>query len=109
LTSGYIITNYLQHNKNITTRNNFILTIDKDNEDSTYGNLEFIITYLSIIPNENIFYNKMMKIYEFLDYFIKKLNFVDDFEIIQSKFRYKFNIYKYKNNELYFISNVPTY
>jgi hypothetical protein len=107
LSSGFILSSYLQQNIDIETEKKNILTIDRDNQDSTYGNLEFIITYRKITPNDNIFYDKMMKIYDFLNAFVKNLRIVDTFEIIKSDMKGKFNIYQFADNELYFISDVP--
>ena len=101
---GYIITDYLSNNKPITTLNKNILLIEQ-NDDSTYGSFEFIITYRSIQSDKNLIYNKMIKIYNFLDNFFKSCTIIDDFTININDNNYKY--YIYKNDNIYFMSSLP--
>ena len=101
---GYIITDYLSNNKPITTSKKNILLIEQ-NDDSTYGSFEFIITYRSIQSDKNLIYNKMIKIYNFLDNFFKSCTIIDDFTINIDDTIYKY--YIYKNDNIYFMSSLP--
>ena len=102
---GYIITDYLSNNKYspITTSKKNILLIEQ-NDDSTYGSFEFIITYRSIQSDKNLIYNKMIKIYNFLDNFFKSCTIIDDFTINIDDTIYKY--YIYKNDNIYFMSSL---
>ena len=100
---GYIITDYLL-NSPITTSKKNILLIEQ-NDDSTYGSFEFIITYRSIQSDKNLIYNKMIKIYNFLDNFVKSSTLIDDFTININGNIYTY--YIYKNDNIYFMSSLP--
>ena len=106
LSQGYVITDYLQKHQDINTKNNNTITIDRKSDDSTYGTLEFKITYYSVQPNRNIFYDKMITIYEFLNRFMRKLKLYDEFSITNQYTNDEEKIYYiYTYNNLYFLSD----
>jgi hypothetical protein len=101
LLKGYVITKILEK-KDLITPKGYTISINRQSDDSTYGNLEFKITYLNVKRNKNIFYDKMMIIYKFLKSFITSFKMIEQFEI-----KYEFvdeSYYIYEYNELYFLS-----
>lgn len=106
LSQGFVITTVLEK-KDLITPKGYTISINRQSNDSTYGNLEFKITYPNVIKNKNIFYDKMMIIYKFLKSFITSLENIENFKIEHKFVDPRESYYIYKYNELYFLSTAP--